>query len=70
MARDGEKPFIFHGVFHIDAGKNYSTRKPRSFELFLLFFYFVPVDLSFIAGKIQISTNSVKKMIFCSNNGK
>ena len=33
----GKTTFNFHGIFHIDAGKNNSASEQRSFELFLLF---------------------------------
>ena len=31
----GKTSFNFHGIFHIDTGKNDSTGEPRSFELSL-----------------------------------
>ena len=33
----GKATLNFHGIFHMDAGKNYSAGEPKSFELFLLF---------------------------------
>ena len=33
----GKTNLNFHGIFHVDAGKNDSAGEPRRFDLFLLF---------------------------------
>ena len=55
--RENHLQLLWNISHTVDAGKNDSTGKLRSFELFLLFTLFVPVDRSCSDDKIQISTD-------------